>query len=174
MNSERKAVGRSFRLSRRGYEGLQNVAKERNTTVNSILNELVEQYIDYEYEVSRQKVMHIAVPFLKFLTDRVPKEELIQFGRNFARTIEGGVVLRQYQSLQLESLIGIVRIYCKYNSIRLVETRHDSKRILIMVHEVGLNYSHFSGSYYKALFEIIGTKVDYTADENAVVFTFDS
>jgi predicted DNA-binding ribbon-helix-helix protein len=174
MTSSEKVIARSFRLDKRAFEGLEHIAREKNVTVNSVVRDIVDQYVDYEYSCSKLKVIHVDATFLKFLTDIVPREKLIEFAKSYANTIEGGLSMRESYDQTVESLINEMRIQSKYNSEKLVETTHESKRIVILVHEVGLNYSVFVANYYKALFELIGVKVDYTADENAVVLKFES
>ena len=174
MSSSEKVVARSFRISKRGYEGLEQISKERNVTINTIVREIVDQYVDYEYACSRLKICHVDMTLLKFLTDGIPKEKLIEFAKTYAHSIEGGMDMNRSGEPTFESLMNSMRIQCKYNSEKLVEMTHESKKIAILIHEVGLNYSEFVANYYKALFEAVGVKTDYTADENAVVLKFQS
>lgn len=172
MNNSERDVARSFRLSKRAFEGLELVAREKNTTVNSVLREIVDQYVDYEYTCTKMKVIHVDATFLRFLTDAVPKEKLIEFAKTYANTIEGGTSLSEPSDGSFESIMHALKIQCKYNSEKLVEMTHDSKKVAIIVHEVGLNFSLFIANYYKALFASIGVKVECTADENAAVLRF--
>ena len=119
------------------------------------------------------KCIHIGPSVLGFLTQAVPKEKIIEFARTYARdTIEGGFVLKEHPNISKEDIMNEVKIYCKYNSIRVVETSNNSKKIVILVHDVGLNFSLFNAIYYQTLFDAIGVKTEYSADENAIVLTF--
>jgi hypothetical protein len=89
----------------------------------------------------------------KFLTQQVSKDKLIDFAKTYAQnSIEGGIALKQSPNISRDELMKVMRIYCKYNSMRLVETATEGKRIAIIVHEAGLNESLFVANYYKALF----------------------
>ena len=175
MSSSEKLVKKSFRVSMRGYEGLEDIAKERDVSVNTVVREVVDQYVDYEYTCTKMKIQHVDVTFLRFLTDRIPKEKLVEFAKTYARTIEGSLDLN-YKSPKpsFETLMKTIRIYCKYNSQKLVETTHESSKIAIIIHDAGLNYSEFLANYYKTLFETIDVKIGYSSDENAVVLKFPS
>ena len=172
MKSSEKEVARSFRLSKHAFEGLELAAREKNTTVNSVLREVVDQYVDYENASSRMRLIHVDATFLKFLTEGIPKEKMIEFAKSYANTIEGGMGLNKSFVKSVDGLINEIRIQCKYNSEKLVEMTHESKRIVIIVHEVGLNFSLFVANYYKTLFEAIGVKAECDADENAAVIKF--
>jgi predicted DNA-binding ribbon-helix-helix protein len=172
MNSSEKVVKRSFRISKHGFEGLEQIAKERNVNCNTIVRELVDQYVDYEYVCTKIKICNVDMTVLRFMADQVPKEKLIAFAKDYARTIEGGLNLGASKDHSFEYVMNSLRIFCKYNSMKLIETTHDSKKIAIIIHDAGLNWSEFNANYYKTLFESAGVATDYSVDENAVVLKF--
>ena len=174
MTSSEKAVKRSFRVSKHGIEGLEQIAKERNVNTNTIVREIIDQYVDYEYVCTKIKICNVDVTVIRFMADHVPKEELIAFAKDYAHSIEGGLNLGTSREQSFEYIMNQLRIFCKYNSMKLIETTHDSKKIAIIIHEAGLNWSEFNANYYKTLFESAGVPMDYSVDENAVVLKFQS
>jgi hypothetical protein len=173
MNESEKLVARSFRIRKVAFDKLKEIAGRDKKSVNILVNDIVEQFVDYEDTALKTKCIHIGPSVLRFLTQSVPREKIIEFARTYARdSVEGGFVLKEYPNMSKEDLMTEVKIYSKYNSMRVVETSHDSKKIVIIVHDVGLNHSLFFANYIQVLFESIGVKTEYSADEAAVVLTF--
>ena len=91
MDSSEKVVTRSFRIDKQPFEKMKLIAKERNDTVNTVLREIVDQYVNFEYACSKIRVAHIDMTLLKFLTDGIPKDKLSEYANTYARTIAGSL-----------------------------------------------------------------------------------
>ena len=171
MGESAKVIVRSFRIKKETFVQLADAAGHDKRSLNSIVNDVLDQYVDYERGLVNAKVVHIGSGVLTFLTQSIPKEKIVEFAKTYAHdTIEGRIEGRT--NMTKDELLKALRDHCKYNSMRLVEAFHDSKRVLILVHDIGLNYSMFVATYYQTLFEDIGVKTEYSTDDHAVVLRF--
>ena len=168
MGESGKAVVRSFRMERVTFLKLQKASEDDKRSINSIVNAVIDQYVDYERGAANARVVHIGAEFLRFLTQSIPKEKIIEFAKSYALSN----TMENFPEMTKDEMLKTLKSHCRYNFMRMVDTSHDSKRVVILVHDVGPNYSLFIANYYQTLFEKIKVKTEFTIHEDAVVLRF--
>ena len=159
---------RSIRIGKDAFLKLQEASEEDKRSINSMINEIIDQYVDYERGAATGRVVHIGAEFLRFLTQSIPSEKIAEFAKSYARDN----TMEFFPKMTLDELLKALKSHCKYNYMRMVETFHNDERVVILVHDVGPNYSMFIANYYQTLFAKIGVKTEYTLHEDAVVLRF--
>jgi len=111
----------------------------------------------------------LVVPFtLKLLTLDIPDEKIIEIGE---KTAEDVLVRRIPDELEGETspktVLDMMKIYCDVR-----ESVHNGKKVVILAHYAGAKGSLLIGSFYRKLFSLAGEKVEFSGDENAIIFEF--
>jgi hypothetical protein len=162
-------VTRSFRIDEPAFKVLQEEAEKRSVSVNTLLNQLVVRYANFDRFLHRLHGFPIPGDVVKDLLQAIPDEKLKEIA-----TQHGGynecITYVFKGEFTLPAFLETMRTSFKHSPVEYNEVVRGSKRNLTLVHEMGSKYSLYLANSIKTTLEALGAKprVDVT-DGNTVV-----
>lgn len=159
-------TNRTFRLLRSAALLLDKESREEGKSVNAIINQLIMK--DLRADRADRQLNPVLLPSIcvRELIENIPDEKIVEVANDCAKD-----ALMRYVLLEVDGVASAKSVFDTmrlYNDVTVTE--NDGKKIAILAHYAGVKYSLFSGTMYKTLFAQVGAKVEFSTDDNAVVF----
>ncbi len=167
-------VLRSFRLSQEHCKVLEEDAKRKGISVNSLVSSLVTKYV--EWDRLSEKFGRISITpegyrdLMEFLTD----EDIIEHGKKAGSRSAKEVTVFWYKTLNVDNFFRFLSIDSKYSGVYQYELERDGGYCtLTLHHELGPKVTLFLRNYMdNAIRSIVGAVPTIETHENAIVFNF--
>ena len=75
-----------------------------------------------------QEAGHIGAEVLRFLTQSIPKEKIIEFAKSYGQESS----MKNFPKITEDELVKMLKSHCKYNFMRMVVDFRDAKKVLIL------------------------------------------
>jgi hypothetical protein len=150
-------VTRSFRISARALKALEEEAESHNISVNTILNQQLLAFADFDRFFRRVGLIKIASATFQKLFDAVPDKEVAEIGRQTGGDIPKSIILTKVGSFDLGTVLSFLQSVSEHaNTFEYGEVNSGGKTIITLLHRLGPKGSLFFSNYSKALFEQLG------------------
>jgi hypothetical protein len=159
---------KTFRLDIEASRLLAQEAKDRNASANAIINRLILKSLKRERALSALKTIHVPSLTMRLVTESLPDERMAEIGREMAEDVLlKDIPFEVSGCMSTQSVLDTMKLLYEVH-----ESELDGRKVVFLVHYSGAKWSLLCGSFWKALFASVGTKVDFSTDDNAVVFKF--
>ncbi len=103
---------------------------------------------------------------MRAITEELSDEKMAEIGKEMANDVLlKDLPIRVSGTMSPESILETIRLLYEVH-----ESENDGRRIVFLVHYSGSKWSMLCGSFWKAIFASVGKNVDFSTDDNAVVF----
>lgn len=164
-----KTVTKSFRISESAFLAIEEEAKKRNISVNTLVNQLFLSYANFDRYQRHGFLKMSKVTFRKIL-ETATEKEIVELAREVARNSSRTLVLAKYGELSLTNFLDYLNslddyaYFIEYNEVYSA----GEKRIITLMHSYGENSSIFVKTFAQALFELIGVEPKLSSTNNSV------
>ena len=166
-----KTATASFRLDDSALEALQEDAKKQNVSVNTLLNQLVLTYSNYDRPMKRFQMIKLPASTFRYLLQGAKSETIIEAGNSAGNDVPKTYILAKWGELTVENALDYLRIMSIHAKLfDYSEVMHGGKVSVTLSHNFGVKGSLFLQHYVQAIFAPLGTLPKFLPDENAVVF----
>jgi hypothetical protein len=144
---------RSLSIDEETLNRLHEVANRRRLSVNSLLTEIIDYYLEIGMHASDIGLVHMASPYFKLFIDNVNKEELIKAAREIGKkSVETWIQLRNLKK-DLNGFYEHVLYHDRtgWAKIRLSVDSKETK--IIFMHDFGETWSEFLEAWFTAAYE---------------------
>ncbi len=173
MAQARKSVIRSFRLDESALQKLEEEAKRRNVSTNTLLNQLVSNFVNFDRFFEKLGMMKVAHPFFSHLLQSASEEEVINAGRVAGRDVPKAIISAKDGAITLHAAIGFLRMMGDYaNLYKYSEVGEEGTRTLTLMHELGPKGSLFLIHYVGGVLELSGVRPKYSSTDHSVTIEF--
>jgi hypothetical protein len=165
-----KTVTRSFRISESAFVALEEEARKRNISLNTLVNQLFLSFADFDRYFQKFGMLKISKAAYRKTLKSVPDTEIVELAREVAQNSGRVVILSRYGSMSLTGVLDWLKslaehaYFFEYNEV----ISPGGKRVITLTHSLGRKFSIFMEAYTKSLFEQIGTDLKLTLTENSV------
>ncbi|HMK84205.1 MAG TPA: hypothetical protein VK503_10850 [Candidatus Bathyarchaeia archaeon] len=163
-------TNRTFRLDAEAARLLEKESKERDISINAIVNELIVRDLRRDRDFRGVRIFPTSIQVLRLLTEEPSDDKILEIAN---KLLNDSVHLELYRRMIGDFTLENVLAAMKRN-YEFVETRHDHKRIIILALYAGRKWSLLNGAIWQGLFKLAGLEVEYSVDENSVKFEFES
>ena len=164
-----RTVTRSFRIKESAFSALQEEAKKRNVSVNSLLNSLLISFADHDRFLEEFSMVKLARPTLRRILQASSEEAIREAGKKAGSTIPRSFLMAKRGSVTRESLIDYLGLMSQYaNLFEFNMTRHAGGTTVTLVHDLGFRGSEFFGEYVKWALRGTGSDEVVQIDEGSV------
>ena len=168
----RKSVIRSFRVDEAALDTIERDAKQKKISVNTLVNQLLLAYVDFDRYLEQFPMMKIVSPLFGFLLDGVSDDYAKGVGRRLAQNLVKSAVVSRRGGFDLSTLIDHFRLVSEYSNIyTFKEAEMHGRRSITLYHRFGRKGSVYFGEYLDALFEMLEMRPKFTTTENSVTAT---
>jgi hypothetical protein len=162
-------VTRSFRISARALKAIEEEAYSHNISVNTILNQQLLAFADFERFFRRLGLIKISSATFQRLLEAAPDKEIAQAARDAGGDTPKSIILAEEGSFNLQTAISFLQSLSEYASqFEYGEVNSGGKRIITLLHRLGPKGTVFFSNYTKALFEQLGLFPKISTSDHSV------
>jgi hypothetical protein len=164
-----KTITRTFRISERAFKTLQEDAKRQNVSVNTLVNQVILSYTNFDKFIKKLHMIKISRPTFQRVLDAAHDDAIIEAGQHAGSDVPKFFILAKEGVLSLQTVLGHLKDMADYgNLFEYTETIQDKKRIITLGHELGPKGTLFLAHYVQTVFESIGAHPMFTLGDNSV------
>ena len=108
-----KTVTRSFRINENAFLALEEEAKKRNISLNTLVNQLFMSYANDRYFQRLGMIKMSKATFRKIL-NAAPANEIVEVAREVAQNISRTIILARYGTMSLTSVLEYLNNFADY------------------------------------------------------------
>jgi hypothetical protein len=166
-----KTATASFRLDESALTAIQEDAKKQNVSVNTLLNQLVLTYANYDRPMKRFHMIKLPASTLKHLLLAATNETVVEAGKSTGKDVPKTYIRAKWGDLTIENALNYLKITADYtNLFEYSEVTRGGTVNVTLSHDFGAKGSLFLQRYVQSIFEPLGRPPKFLPDENAVSF----
>ena len=165
-----KTVTRSFRINESAFLALEEEAKKRNVSLNTLVNQLFMSYTNFDRYFQRLGMLKMSKAAFRKILNAAPANEIVEAAQEIAQNASRTIILARYGTLSLTGLLEFLNNFADYAYFaeRSEVVTPGEKRVLTFMHIYGEKGSIFIKAYVKSLFEQINVEPKLSSTENSV------
>jgi hypothetical protein len=166
-----KTATASFRLDESALNALQEDAKKQSVSVNTLLNQLVLTYAQYDRPMKRFHMVKVPASTFKHLLEAATTDTASAAGHATGDDVPKTYIRARWGELTVENALTYLRITADHtNLFEYSEVVRDGRVNVTLSHDFGAKGSLFLRRYVQAIFDPLGKQLRFLPDENAVAF----
>jgi hypothetical protein len=166
-----KTATASFRLDEYALAALQEDAKKQNISVNTLINQLILTYANYDRPMKRFHMVKVSGSTFRHILQAAKDETIVGAGDLAGNDGPKTAILAKSGEVTPENVLGYLKDMSNYSALfEYSEMMHDGKISVTLTHDFGQKGSLFLQQYVLAIFAQIGKRPRFQADEHAVLF----
>ena len=170
---QRKTVTATFRVSEHVYQGLQKEAEKQDTSLNTLVNQLLDVHIDMEVYLSMVGFVRVTKPTFRRILEGSTEDAIMRAGRSSGKETGRSITLARSGVLTRETLLQSVRMFAEFGGFaHYSEIDTEGKPVIVLMHDFGQKGSLFISSFVKGAFEAIDREPTMSTGERSVVIEF--
>ena len=168
-----KTITRSFRISENAFLALEEEARKRNISLNTLVNQLFLSFANFDRSFQKFGMLKISNVAYRRTLKAVPNEEIVEAAREVAQNSARVVLLTRYGTISLAGILEYLKsladyaYWFEYNEVLSPER----KRVVTLTHSLGEKFSLFMVAYSKSLFDQIAMNPILTSTEDSITIT---
>lgn len=167
----RETVLRTFRLDKDIVAGLEDVAHEKHTSPNNLVNLLLRDYLEWGFYYETRGSLWISKRTFRTFLEHLPEKDLQTIAKDLHTNAKEMSLLRSGR-WDLESYLQLATA-SKYSAGTRTEIKHDEDYYtLIMHHDLGPKYSAYVKAYHEAILSQFTDGLQTEVSDGTVVFRF--
>jgi hypothetical protein len=166
--------GVTFRLPSDNLEQLCKEAETRQISVNTLVNQIVNEHLDWHLYAAQAKLYYVPKPFVSRILERFTEQQLSELAEASAKKdfVDIGLLLRG--EFTMSSFISILENWSRVSDIPYRAEEIENTQKIIIEHNMGSKYSYLFKEIYRLLLEnSFEIKANFDITDNTIVLTFD-
>jgi len=170
LSKKEKTVTRSFRISEPAFKALEEDAERRNTSVNTLLNQLLLAYTNWGRFIDRVGALRTSKAAFSLLLNAASDEAIIEAARVSGPDTPKSIILSKHGTLSLSTVLDYVRSATMYGGFaEYSEVESEGKMVITLMHDLGRKGSVFISSILESIFGMINVHPKMSASEHSVI-----
>ena len=168
-----KTVTRSFRFNESAFLALEEEARKRNISLNTLVNQLFLTFANFDRYFQKFGMLKISKVAYRRTLKAVSDQEIVETATEVAQNSARVVLLTRYGTLSLAGVLEYLKslaeygYWFEYNEVLSPERR----RVVTLTHNLGEKFSLFMIAYSKSLFEQIAMNPRLNSTEDSITIT---
>ncbi|MDA4114422.1 MAG: hypothetical protein OK474_10285 [Thaumarchaeota archaeon] len=175
MTASKKTVLRTIRLSAEHDRILEEDARKKGLSVNSLLTTLITKYAEWDRFAERFGYVSIGRQGFGRLFDFLTDEALVTHGRDAGGRNAPEITRFWFGKLNIETFFSFLTVHSKYSGIYHYELISSGRtRTIVFHHELGPRYSIVLANYFdQAIKKIVGVAPKVEIGDSSCTLSFD-
>jgi len=166
-----KTATASFRLDESALNALQEDAKKQNVSVNTLINQLILTYANYDRPMKRFHMVKVSASTFRHILHAAKNETIVEAGNLAGNDGPKTFIVAKSGEVNIENALAYLKTMGNFSALfEYSEVMHGGKVSITLTHDFGPKGSLFLQEYVRAVFEPIGKPLKFQSDENAVLF----
>jgi hypothetical protein len=166
--------GVTFRLPSDNLEQLCKEAETRQISVNTLVNQIINEHLDWHLYAAQAKLYYVPKPFISRVLEKFTEQQLAELAEASAKKdfVDIGLLLRG--EFTISSFLSILENWSRISDIPYRTEENETNQKIIIEHNMGSKYSYLFKEIYRRLLEnSFETKTQFDLTDNTIVLTFD-
>jgi hypothetical protein len=166
--------GVTFRLPSDNLEQLCKEAETRQISVNTLVNQVINEHLDWHLYAAQAKLYYVPKPFISRVLEKFSEQQLADLAEASAKKdfVDIGLLLRG--EFTISSFLSILENWSRISDIPYRTEENETTRKIIIEHNMGSKYSYLFKEIYRRLLEnSFETKTQFDITDNTIVLTLD-
>lgn len=166
--------GVTFRLPSDNLEQLCKEAETRQISVNTLVNQIVNEHLDWHLYAAQAKLYYVPKPFISRILERFTEQQLSELAEASAKKdfVDIGLLLRG--EFTMSSFLSILENWSRISDIPYRTEEIENTQKIIIEHNMGSKYSYLFKEIYRLLLEnSFEIKAKFDITDNTIVLAFD-
>jgi hypothetical protein len=174
LSKSQRSVTRAFRIDGPAFVAIQEEAKKRRISVNTLVNQLFLSFADVDRHFQNMRMTRVPNGMLRELLRSVPDEKLKQLSEELSPSVCETFAMSVYGEFSLSTAIAALRRISLFRGIEYNEVVRAGTTTITLTHSLGLQYSTFESQILKSLFEKLGVRPKIRSNSDSVSLEFGS
>lgn len=164
--------GITFRLPSDNLEQLNKEAETRQISVNTLVNQIINEHLDWHLYAAQAKLYYVPKPFISRVLERFTEQQLVDLAEASANKdfVDIGLLLRG--EFTISSFLSILENWSRISDIPYRTEENEATQKIIIEHNMGPKYSYLFKEIYRRLLEnAFETKTQFDITDNTIVLT---
>ena len=158
-------------MDRSALEALQEDSKVQNVSVNTLLNQLLLTYVNYDRPMKRFQGVKLSASTFRYVLQAASEETLAKAGSLAGGDIPKTYIHARWGKSTVENCLEYLKNMSIYaNLFTYSEVVREGRLGVTLSHNFGLNGTVFLRYYVEEIFASCNKIPTFASDENAVVF----
>jgi len=169
---ERRTVAKSFRINEEALEGLREEANSQALSLNTLANQVIVKYTNFERYLRRMNGMMLSQPMLSEFIKYLSEDSAIKAGKSLGKTSPQMMMSAMNGGITAGRVIELIHnlSFCA-NWFQYIEKREGERWKITLMHNMGRNWSQFITHYINGAFTAAGCQAKYEVTDHYVTFT---
>jgi hypothetical protein len=166
--------GVTFRLPSDNLEQLCKEADTRQISVNTLVNQIINEHLDWHLYAAQAKLYYVPKPFISRVLERFTEQQLAGLAEASAKKdfVDIGLLLRG--EFTISSFLSILENWSRISDIPYRTEESETTQKIIIEHNMGSKYSYLFKEIYRHLLEnSFEIKTQFDTTDNTIVLTLD-
>jgi hypothetical protein len=151
-----KTVTISFRVNESAFKALQEEAKKRNISLNTLANQMFIQFAEYDRFLDRFRMVRLSTPTLKRIINAATDDKIIDAGRQAGGSVPESFILAKSGEITLSSILEYLRLMGAHaNLFDYSDIVHSGRNSVTLTHDLGVKGSLFLANYVRSILQSI-------------------
>ena len=169
----RKTITATFRVTERIYDALQKEAENQDTSLNTLVNQLLDIHVDEEVYLSRVGYLRVAKPTFRRILEGSTEEAIVQAARSSGKETCTSITLARRGTLTRETVLQSLHMFAEFGGFaHYSEIEVHGKPVIVLMHDFGPKGSLFICNFAKGAFESMDLQPEVSVGERSVVIEF--
>jgi len=161
----------SFRLEKRNLDELRNEVKTKSISLNSFVNQIFTDYVDWHSNASKAGMVCFPKSFLINLMSKLSEKEVIVIAENMAENEMKEILLMLRKKPEPIRFIDLIKCWMKASDFPFRHENNGDLHEFIIQHDMGKNCSVYLGWLFKFVFGKFGIN-EFNFDMTPNMLTF--
>ena len=174
--SMRRSVSVHFRISTDMYDSLEEEARKKNVSLNTLLNGVISAHTRDDLLFEEGGFVKMTKNTLRVVLSLIPDDKLSEFGRLAAKNGPDAGMLARSDCITLDTVLDELRLFSRSGWYSLNEAKRNGKKIISLIYDLGPTtgprQSVALGAYVTGLFALIGVRPKIRATSSSVMIEY--
>ena len=158
-NGKKASVTLSCRLDKTLYNLLQNDAKDKGITLNSLINSISKRYVSWERYAAEVGFIPLAKETVRLIFENLDEKKMHKIAEHLGMTIPKELILLMFKKVDFESIVSFIELTSsRYGMVQ--HTNSEDHHDMILYHDVNEQFSKFLSCVIKTMAEELAFKCE--------------
>jgi len=170
-NSKSKPESFTIRIEKGILNKLRSYSKTEKMTINSVINQLLSQSVDWDISAAKAGWIPMPKPILLEIFEKLSEDEIKNITEKHAKTALRDMLLTMKGKCDVSDWLSLLRSRAKTSNFHYSESDEIESVKVVLRHDLGIKFSLYLNSFHEEVFNELGCKVelDYTPNVLSIV-----
>ena len=171
-NPTRTSVSGHFRVWKDVYDSLEDEARVRQVSLNTLVNQLLSRYTRDESMYERLGVVTLPKETYRLMLQLIPDDKLDEFALESIKGWPMNLMLARNGIINTDAVLNQLRDFSKLGFLSFYETSRNGTKVISLNHEFGPKFTRVLAAGVTGLFKLVNIHPSVTATDSSVTIEY--